>query len=485
MTLSLVVSSTREPLPGFRLKPSVFSRAKAACWALALGGVSSVSGQAVSNLEQQIDALFTSLPQGSPGAAVLVAQEGKILLKKGYGLANITAAVPITPATRFRVGSLTKQFTAAAILKLQEQGRLKLEDSLAKFRPDWPRGEQITLRHLLNHTSGIHDYTHKPDFRANATQAIPLEDLILSFKNDPADFAPGRKFLYDNSGYVLLKQIIEQVSGQSYEAYLRETFFDRLGMKQTRVYPLQPAAPDDAEGYAFENAAVRPAANWHPSRLAGAGELCSTLGDLLLWNEAVFGGKVLTAESQKIAFTVGAVDGDDPTHPEDTGYGCGWIIDTLRGEREIGHGGEVAGFGSYLLRLPEHRLTVVVLLNCVPQLPSLHQWNLAREIAARAAGLPAIAPPKRDEHASAADLAVVAGRYDMGNEMAMTVTTEGNQVFFEITGRPKAEIFPISDRRFIVAGGAAEATFVRGPDGKVAKAILKQGGARIDAPKIK
>jgi CubicO group peptidase (beta-lactamase class C family) len=461
-----------------------FRGIKKRCCALLLLGAHAGLAQSPASIQQQIDPLFGSVQKGTPGGIVLVAQGGKVLLEKGYGLANLATSAPITVSTRFRIGSITKQFTAAAILKLHEQGRLSLQDRLSKFIPDWPHGDEVTLHQLLNHTSGIHDYTHKPDFAENTKARIALEDLMRSFKNDPLDFAPGRKFLYDNSGYVLLKYIVEKVSGSTYEHYLRTTFFEPLAMKHTGIYPVEAVGPDDAVGYAFENGTTHPAQNWQPSWLAGSGEICSTAGDLFLWNEALFGGKVLSAAGLKTAFTVGIVEGDDPAHPEPTGYGCGWIIDTLRGEREIGHGGELAGFGGYLLRIPERSLTVVVLLNCVPQMPSLHQWNLARDIAARVLRLPPATAPKIYADGLPSDLEAIVGRYDMGNQMDMTVTVQDGHAFFEITGRPKIEFFPKSDRSFFVAGGGAEATFVRKADGKIGKAILKQGGARIDAPRL-
>lgn len=460
-------------------------------WKLTLGAsfflalfARGTSAEPLRSLEAEIDPLFASLGQETPGAIVLVAQEGKVLLEKGYGMANIAAGIPIGAGTRFRIGSITKQFTAAAILKLQEQGKLNVQDRLSKYLPDWPRGDEVTLYRLLTHTSGIHDYTHQPDFAANAPQSIALADLIGSFKNSPYDFAPGSRFLYDNSGYVLLKYVVEKISGETYEHFLHRTFFLPLGMKQTGIFPSEESTADHALGYAFEQGAVRRAMDWHPSRLAGAGELSSTAHDLFLWNEALFTGQVLSAASLKAAFAIGAVQGDDPTHPEEAGYGFGWIVDTLRGEREISHGGELAGFGSNLLRLPERRLTVVVLLNCVPQLPTLHQWNVSRDIAARVLNLPPASPPKIFTAVSTSDLTAIVGRYEMGDQQVMNVTAEARRVFFEIAGRPRTEIFPRSDRDFFVAGGAAEATFVRGTDGKVVKAILKQGGARIDAPKL-
>ena len=192
-------------------------------------------------LASQVDALFEgSVRSDTPGAAVLIARGGKIKLEKGYGLARVESRLPVTSETRFRIGSITKQFTAAAILKLEEEGELSVNDPVSKYIPDWPKGGEVTIRHLLTHSSGIHNFTAKPAFQTNVTVATSLEALISSFKNDPYDFAPGEKFLYSNSGYVLLGFIIEKVSGEAYASYLRRTFFEPLGMKNTGVYPTGP-----------------------------------------------------------------------------------------------------------------------------------------------------------------------------------------------------------------------------------------------------
>jgi CubicO group peptidase (beta-lactamase class C family) len=438
-------------------------------------------------LSSQVDALFEgSVRNNTPGAAVLVTREGKTLLDKGYGLAQVETHSPITCDTRFRIGSITKQFTAAAILKLQEQGKLNIDDPIFKYIPDWPRGREVTLRHLLTHSSGIHNFTAKPGFQTNVTAPISLETLVDSFKHDPYDFAPGDKFRYDNSGYVLLGLVIEKVSGKTYESCLRQMFFEPLGMKDTGVYPSGAPLTNEAFGYSYEKGAVRRSLNWDMSNVPAAGNLYSSARDLGRWNEALFSGKVLSTASTRAAFTVGVLTGDDPAHPEDTGYGYGWTIDRLNGTREISHGGELAGFGSYLLRLPDYNLTVVVLLNCVPQLPRLQQWVLARQIARLALG-PDL-PPDEKPHLAAkipsTALAAIVGRYDMGDGMTLTVTRTGDHVFMEIAGRNKFEILPKSNRSFFVNDGQAEATFVSRADGHVTKVILKQGGDRIDAPKL-
>lgn len=450
------------------------------------GELRAASAPARAPLAAQIDALFETIHADTPGAAVLVARDGTVLFELGYGLAALDPRRTISPNTRFRIGSISKEFTAAAILKLQEEGKLGLHDPLAKYLPDWPRGDRITIYHLLSHSSGIPNYTARPGFAQTVTTPIALEALLQSFENDPADFPPGAKYRYNNSGYALLARIVESASGTSYEDFLRSAFFAPLGMTDTGVWPADAPPADAAVGYGFDQGKIRPAPVWHSDRLAGCGALYSTARDLFRWNEALFNGRVLSEATLQRAFSVATLELDDPTHPEETGYGLGWIVDRLRGEKEISHGGELAGFGSYLLRLPAKRLTVVVLLNCVPQQPGLHQWNLARDIAARALGdeLPPPSRPQADPTVPLEALELAVGRYDLGGGATLSVTREERQLYAEISGRPKMEIFPRTDRIFFVNAGEAEATFVRDAAGKVVKAILKQGGDRIDAPRM-
>jgi len=172
----------------------------------------------------------------SPGVVVLVVREGRVLFSRAAGMANIERGTPATLETRFRIGSVTKQFTAAAILRLQEQGELSLTDPLSTFFPDLPNADRITIHHLLTHTSGLHSYTSKPDFIERVTKGISPEDLIAYFKDDPVDFEPGQRWSYCNSGYFLLGQIVAQVSGREYGEFLRTEFFQPLGMSHTGVF---------------------------------------------------------------------------------------------------------------------------------------------------------------------------------------------------------------------------------------------------------
>src|ERR1700690_567303 len=253
---------------------------------------------------EKADALLAGLIEtNDPGLAGLVARGGKILFEKGYGLAGREHHVPVIPQTTFRIGSITKQFTASAILKLQEEGKLSVNDKLSQYIPDFPRGDEVTLRHLLTHTSGIRNYTDKPNFLSLVTNATTTEAIIEAMKKDPYDFDPGAEWRYDNSGYVLLGYIVEKVSGQSYGDFLRENFFQPLGMTNTGVYHAHPGLPHEALGYSLGTNGFERALNWDMSWLGGAGALYSTVEDLDRWIEGLHQGRVLDAASLKAAVT--------------------------------------------------------------------------------------------------------------------------------------------------------------------------------------
>ena len=212
--------------------------------------------------------LSTAESPTAPGIAVLVSRDGTVLFSKGWGMANLEHDVRVTTKTKFRIGSVTKQFTAAAILKLQEDGKLSVDDPLSKFIPDYPRGDEVKLHHLLTHTSGIHSFTSKPEFFATVASSTTPEEMIESFQNDPFDFSPGEKFQYNNSGYFLLGHIIAKVSEKSYGEYLRETFFEPLGMHDTGVHTATAILKGEATGYAVANDVAKTALDWDMSRPA-------------------------------------------------------------------------------------------------------------------------------------------------------------------------------------------------------------------------
>jgi CubicO group peptidase (beta-lactamase class C family) len=185
-----------------------------------------------------------------PGVAVLVARDGQILFQGGFGLADVEKKTPITTETKFRIGSVTKQFVASAIMKLAEEGKLAISDPLTKYFPDLPNAKEITVKNLLTHTSGLKSYTERPDFFNGVTKPVEPAALIASMQKDRPDFAPGARYEYCNSGYFLLGEIVAKVSGQSLADYLRTTFFEPLGMKDTGIYVNANPPPGAARGYA-------------------------------------------------------------------------------------------------------------------------------------------------------------------------------------------------------------------------------------------
>jgi CubicO group peptidase (beta-lactamase class C family) len=430
-----------------------------------------------------VDALFSRvITNNGPGAAVLVARNEKVLFEKGYGLANVSAGIANTPQTKFRIGSITKQFTASAILKLQEKGRLSVEDRLAKFFPDFPRGQEVTLQHLLTHTSGIRSYTDMPGFIEKVTAPISPSELIDSFKNQPYDFAPGKKWHYDNSGYFLLGVIIEKVSGDSYGQFLLKNFFKPLGMRDTGVHRASTALEREALGYQFEGGKFTNALNWDMSWAGGAGALYSTVDDLYRWNEGIFTTQVLSAASLKAAWTPVRTE-DDKNEPSETGYGFGWAMAQFRGVQEISHGGGLNGFSSMLLRLPRQNFTVVVLANALPG-ASPEPGELAHLVTEIYLGDTLPSRPVIAVHPiTATALDPLVGRYDYHGGI-LTVSRAGNRLYAQLTGQQRFEIFPKSETEFFWKAADAQVTFVKDEHGKVTKAIHHQNGATFSAPRL-
>lgn len=436
--------------------------------------------------EEMTDEIFERLLTGeSPGAAVLVAQNGDILYEKGFGYADLAHDAPVTPNTKFRICSITKQFIAAAILKLQEEGKLSVNDSLSMYISDYPRGNEVTIHHLLTHTSGIHNFTNKPDFMQTATVEISTDDMIDYFKNDEFDFNPGEKFLYNNSGYFLLGYIIEKVTGQSYGDYLKKSIFDPLGMNDSGVHDSHTILKHEATGYSYIDGNFQKAVNWDMSRAGGAGSLYSTTGDLYRWNEAVFNGKVINENSLAAAFTPATLNDGSKAQIGSAGYGYGWGIGELRGLQEISHSGGINGFATYLLRFPKHNMSIAVLANCAP-MKNLEPSIVAHEIA-EIYLWEKLAPQKSFATDTSVDPNTYddyVGRYKYPGSAILIVTKEDDRLFAQLTGQAKVEIFPGSETEFFWKVVDAQITFVRDEQGKVTYAIHRQAGQEFQVPKI-
>lgn len=314
-----------------------------------------------STVPAQLDAILKDYGRAdAPGASVLVAQDGKVLYRKAFGLADLEERTPVTTATNFRLASVTKQFTATAVLLLAERGKLSLDDPLTRFFPGFAGAAHgVKVRHLLGHTSGLLDYEDL--IRPGTT--VPLKDrdvLDLVGRQDRLYFAPGSRFRYSNTGYALLALIVEKVSGRSFARFLEENIFDPLGMAGTVAHEEGISKVERrAYGYSEKSGRFERTDQSLTSAVLGDGGIYSSVEDLWLWDQALYGTRLLPAETLAMAFQAGAPTSDQPG----SGYGYGWYVASHRGTRKIWHYGETIGFSTYLARYPDRRLTIILLTN--------------------------------------------------------------------------------------------------------------------------
>jgi CubicO group peptidase (beta-lactamase class C family) len=434
------------------------------------------------SLEKLADTVFAGAQSGvTPGVSVLIARNGQIIYQKGFGYADVGNRVPVTPETKFRIGSISKQFIATAILKMQEEGKISTEDKLSKYVPGFPRGDEVTIRHLLTHTSGIHSYTGRPGFLKYVTLSITPSALVDTIRAYPYDFNPGDRYLYNNSGYFLLGYIIEKISGKSLADYLKENLFKPLGMNNTGVYTATGLLDHEAYGYDMANGNIVKALNWDMTWAGGAGSLYSTAPDLYTWNEAVFSGRVLSAESMKAAFTPAVLNSG-----EKLDYGFGWSLSDYRGYKFISHGGGLHGFLSYITRQPEEKTTVVVLCNSTAPPAGINPTSNAATLAEYVLwkDMTKQSTLTSDIQVDEKILASYTGRYDYGQGMILIVTLEGKQLYAQMTGQSMFPIFPASDSVFNWKVADASIKFFADATGKVTHAIHHQNGQELKVAKL-
>ncbi|MEW6746019.1 MAG: serine hydrolase domain-containing protein [Planctomycetota bacterium] len=318
------------------------------------------------------------IEQKIPGLSVAVVRGEETLLAKGFGLADVELEVPATAATVYRIGSVTKQFTAAAILQLREDGKLELEDPITSYLTGLPeRTQDVTIRHLLNHTSGIPSYTDLGDeWAVKRRLDLTHDELIALFKERPFNFAPGEKQLYNNSGYYLLGVIIEKVSGKSYAEYLRENIFEPLGMKSTCYGSEAVIIRNRAQGYRLVDGELQNDDFLSMNQPFAAGALVSTVTDLVIWMRALVDARVVSDESYEL-MTAPTVLKDGTSH----NYGFGLSLDPLLDRPCVSHGGGINGFRSHLVYLPDEDLVIAVLANCETASPDRIAARIARRLA--------------------------------------------------------------------------------------------------------
>jgi len=408
-----------------------------------------------------------------PGAAVIVVRDGKVILRKGYGKANMELGVPIEPDMVFRIGSLTKQFTAVAILMLAEQGKLSLEDDITKLLPDYPtKGTKITVEHLLTHTSGIKSYTSLPEWLPLWRKDMPMSELIGIFKDKPMDFAPGEKWAYNNSAYVLLGAIIEKASGQTYPDFIEKNIFAPLGMTHSYYDDTARIIPRRASGYSKGKDGFVNAAYLSMSQPHAAGSLVSSVDDLALWDAALYTEKLVKQDSLKRAWTSAKLN-----NGKATSYGFGWSVNSYEGHPVIEHSGGINGFASYALRMPNDHVFVAALTNKDFESPG----RTVLKIAALAIGKPLSEPVAIKLAPSILD--GYAGVYQVGEKDEAIVRRDGDTLVISFPGGRKTVVSPLSETQFFVKESRSRITFTRNAAGVVTGFVVSGSGVEQDARK--
>jgi CubicO group peptidase (beta-lactamase class C family) len=452
------------------------------CLALSLICLKDLYGQNSDSkqLARDLDSLISNRqPAISPGCVVLVAEKGRIIYEKAFGLANLELQVAMQPGMVFRIGSITKQYTAIAILQLIEQGKISLTDLIQKYIPDYPlKDHPVTIENLLTHTSGIADYEvvdiHVPDaIRID----VPAKQLIDSLERLPLEFIPGSTYRYSNSNYFLLGYILERVSGKSYKDYLSENLFKPAGLSATYYDSPTEIIPNRVNGYSKYQMTYFNADYISMTQVFGAGALLSTVEDLYKWHQGLYSYKLVKKETLEQAFTpFKLADG------KLSEYGYGWFIKNRNGSKSIEHSGGIDGFQSDEIYFPGQDVFIATLYN------SLNEGGgdvgfmaLDNDIATLSVG----APLDREVSMDTALLKQFVGVYETDPKHAAIITLENGQLQMEAKagGLPKSPLVAKSERIFLLKAIGAEIEFVRDKN-KVIQLIVHFNGQEQVAKKV-
>ncbi len=418
----------------------------------------------------------------TPAISVAVLRGSDTLVMKGYGDASVELHRPATASTVYRIGSITKQFTSSEIMRLAERGKLSIDDPITKYLPDVPtHGQIITIRRLLNHTSGIHNYTSEPSWRGTWGQQLSPRQIVAFVDHDSLDFKPGDRWSYSNTGYVLLGMIIEKVTGETYANYLEHDLFKPLGLTQTSYCPSRPSDPTFADGYAAGSGTAKPAEYLDMTHPHGAGALCSTVRDLVKWQRALMGGRVVNARSYALMTTPDTLNNGKPLN-----YGFGLGVGKLATHRQIGHNGGINGFTTASFYYPDDSVNVVVFSNADAG-PDALALNVSRAVF----GIPVVAAPKPLVAVALPDSIrdKLPGTYDLappgGGKFVIHIMVENGQVMTQAEG-PGQGKFPLIYAGNWVFGAAFDpslrVTFLS-ENGAVTKMRLAQGGGTMEGPR--
>jgi len=398
-----------------------------------------------------LDELVSSYHYDGPGYVVRIDKKGELFYEKAIGMANMDSGEELSIDHIFRIGSITKQFTAVAILQMIERGDIAIDDPIRRFMNDFPDpNNSITIEHLLTHTSGIKSYTGLASLTDDlGKKPLGLDLLIDSFKDEPVDFAPGEEFKYNNSGYVLLGKIIEVVSGMPYASYMKEEIFDPVQLDHTRYGDSDFSQPLRAQGYN-----VNREGNYyidtplHMDHPHAAGAIISTVADLSKWYYAVFGDRVISKEMREQAHIPYQLNNGDFTN-----YGYGWFVHDVEGEKIIRHGGGINGFSTSSVFLPEDEIFVAVFSNCARN-PSDH---LIKELVKACLGIP-LKEMDRVE-VPAPELVKYSGKYSFTNGEKLKIEVIDDRLIAAGYSQAKIELIPAAEHTFYMASNEYKVRF--------------------------
>ena len=417
----------------------------------------------IAALERLIDGAFD--PR-APGGVVLVSRDGRVLLHRAYGMADVELDVPMRPDSVLLTGSVSKQFTAIAVLQLVQAGRLSLDDDIHTHVPELEtHGRTVTIRQLLTHTGGVPNFVDRDDFDALSRQPHEPAQLVALSRAMPMVSEPGTAFHYSDSGYIALGALIERVSGMPYGRYVRERLAIPHGLADTRYGDDDAIIARRARGYTFEEDQLRNAAHIDMSVPHAAGGIVSTAGDLLRWYRALAAGEVVDRELLRQAWTPVALAGG-----ERVGYGYGWKLCPFEGEPARGHGGFINGFTASTMYLHERGLDIVVLANQDGGRPE--PSYLARRIARL---LLTGNPELRTAEVAPEKLSRLVGSYRTPDGDLRRITMRGGVLYTQRNERPEIALVPLSDDDFAFpdSDGTHHLLFVSGADGRVERVVTQ------------
>lgn len=431
-------------------------------------------------LPERLDAIAAeAFAKDGPGGAVIVVQDGKTLLRRGYGMADLELGVAVKPEMVFRIGSMTKQFTAVAVLQLVKEGKVGFDDPLSKYVPGYPGAESVTVEHLLTHTSGIKSYTGVPSFLSELRDDKTPMQIVDGVRNEPPDFAPGEKWAYNNSGYIFLGIIIEKASGMKYADYMQAKLFTPLGLSHTIVGDENRVVAGRVKGYEMgPDKSMRNSRYLSMTQPYAAGAIESNIDDLARWNELLLAGKVIDKSLLDRAWTEYKTKDGKPV-----GYGYGWQVSDEDGLRFIAHGGGIMGFVSYGVLVPEKKLFVGMLHNALGSGtdPDYTATCLALEVLGQ--GWNATPVAMSDDAKKR-----FSGVYDFDG-VKRTVRFEDGQLTAQRDGGPAFAIVPVGVDEFVYAKSFSRLKFKVASSGAIDSVVFTsrgqpaQTGKRVaDAP---